>query len=454
MKAAALLGIIAALAILAGAYSSIHHQAEQAVLRAENNLLSEEIAELERRVEIEQTQRSMKQLGEGSEQELADAAGRLSAIEAEILENRAELVQLKSDRLVANEYAKSSLDKLQEQVREATEIEKGLVKLQSQRLQIRNHIAEAEEKAEALTGIITDKQDHATGLDRKLAELIIREEAARSRLIIAEEAEASAETSIASIDDPNKALAEIDEPSNTAKTSEAKPQPAPPADEVIRPASTSTEEAQPSDLDRSKGLYRFKTLTVDRGLGGPAAIAKSEVGTANDSIADEQKTSDTWASNQYELGRKLVIRGEQNSGTRELNEAVLAFKSALGEWARDRDPVRWAATQNDLGYALALLGQRQGDVGTLENAAIACRNALAEIKQDRTPLLWAAAQYNLGVTLSGIAQIKDDRVLWKNAIKALQQSAEAFEKEGADAEEGKARNRLENAHEGLAVLKK
>ncbi len=453
MKAAALFAVIAALAILAGAYSSARHQAERETWLAENNHLSEKIAELERRVEKEQAQREMHHPEDDSEQALADATERLSAIEAEILENRAELVQLKSDRLVADEYAKSSLDKLRQQVHQATEIEQGLAKLKSQRFQIRHYIAKAEEKVRALTEVIDDRQNYATVLDRKLAELAIREEAARSRLIIAEGSGTSAEMSIPSTDDLDKVPVEINQPVEGVKTLVPKPKLKQPSEEVVRPASTSIDEAQPSDLDRSKGLYRFKTLAVDQGLGGPAAITQKEIGSAKDRAAEEQKKSDVWASKQYELGRTLVIRGEENSGTRALNEAVLAFKSALGEWTKDRDPMRWAAAQNDLGYALALLGTRQENIETLESAAVACRNALAEINQDRTPLLWATAQYNLGLTLSGIAQIKGDETLWKNAIEAYQRSVEVFEKEGADREEGKAKNRLQTAHEQLATLK-
>ncbi|MGI9449568.1 MAG: hypothetical protein ACR2QH_02805, partial [Geminicoccaceae bacterium] len=420
MKAAALFAGVAALAILAGAYSTARHHTEREAWRLESKRLSTEIADLERRVEIQSKRRSSQQPYNGSERVLVDATEQLSAIEAEILKNRADLVQLKSDRLVADEYAKSSFEKLRQQVRKTTEIEQDLVELHARRLRIRNRIASAKEKVEALTATIADRQDYAASLDRRIAELAIREETARARLAIAKEAE----TSIASTDAPNEVSVKKSAP---VKVAEA---PAPKAEASIDRAALSDQ-----DQDRSKGLYRFKSLTVDQGLGGPVSLSKNEAKADDDSAADEQAASDAWALKQYELGRILIARSENHSGTRELNEAVLAFKAVLNEWPKDRNPERWAATQSDLGYALTLLGKRHGSVGTLESAAIACRNALAEIKQDRTPLLWATAQYNLGLTLSGIAEIKNDEELWKNAIEALQQSVETFEEEGAGAEE-------------------
>ena len=437
MKAAALFASVAALAIVAGAYSTARHHAEREAWRLESERLSAEIADLERQVEIESTRRNSQRPHSGSEQALVVANEQLSAIEAEILKNRAELVQLKSDRLVADEYAKSSFEKLRQQVRKTTEIEQDLTELHSRRLHIRNRIAEANEKVDSLTAVITDRQDDAAALDRKIAELAIREEVARSRLAIAEEAAPP----VASTDLPDEMSVKRSAPVKTAET------PAPKAEASI-------ENAALSDQDRSKGLYRFKSLTVDQGLGGPDSSAENEAASENDRAADEKTASDAWALKQYELGRTLVARSENISGIRELNEAVLAFKAVLNEWSRDQNPERWAAAQSNLGYALTLLGKRQGSVGTLESAAIACRNALAEIKQDRTPLLWATAQYNLGLTLSGMAEIKNDEALWKNAIEALQQSAEAFGEEGAGREEARAQDRLKNAHDELASLKK
>lgn len=466
MKAAVLFATIAALAIVAGAFSAARQQAERDAWRVESGRLRAEIAALERRVDDGRSRRQpQSQPSDGRVQALNDARARLSMIEAEILENRAALVQLKSDRLVAEEYARSSLETLRRQVRKTTEIEQDLAVLQSRRLQIRNHIDSAEEKTKELAGIISTRQEYATSLDQRIAELVIRQEVASSRLGLTEQEEALRLAALESLEAVKASPVEAEPPARTVEAAAVEPEPKLRAETAVSAAGapvveapvveTPVNEGADLDQDRSKGLYRFKNLSVEPGLGGPAVGAgdETEVAARTDDAKTDRTASDEWASKQYDLGRALVTRGERNSGTRELNEAVLAFRAALGEWPKDRDALRWAVTQSDLGYALALLGQRQRDVGVLEEAAIACRGALAEIVQDRTPLLWATAHYNLGLTLSGMATIRDDEILWQNAIEALQQSVDVFEGAGAGAEASKATRRLQDAHTQLTALK-
>ena len=57
--------------------------------------------------------------------------------------------------------------------------------------------------------------------------------------------------------------------------------------------------------------------------------------------------------------------------TQRLQEAVDAYRAALGEYTRERVPLDWAATQNNLGTSLATLGERTHDRTTLEQARIA-----------------------------------------------------------------------------------
>jgi hypothetical protein len=56
---------------------------------------------------------------------------------------------------------------------------------------------------------------------------------------------------------------------------------------------------------------------------------------------------------QNNLGATLQALGarERESGTGRLEEALVAFREALKEKARERVPLGWAATQNNLGNA-------------------------------------------------------------------------------------------------------
>jgi hypothetical protein len=64
-----------------------------------------------------------------------------------------------------------------------------------------------------------------------------------------------------------------------------------------------------------------------------------------------------------EVGRRTSLGSpalvEQESGTRDLEEAVVACRAALKERTRDRVPVAWAQAQNNLGTALWRLGMRE-----------------------------------------------------------------------------------------------
>jgi hypothetical protein len=66
---------------------------------------------------------------------------------------------------------------------------------------------------------------------------------------------------------------------------------------------------------------------------------------------------------------------EFGSGTAQLEEAVVAYRAALEERTRDRDPFEWALTQSNLGTALTLLGERESGTARLEEAVAAFRAA-------------------------------------------------------------------------------
>ena len=440
MKTAALFAVIAALAILTGAYSAARHETERDIWRQESSRLLAEISNLEEKLATASDREPGRASDGVTKQQLTDAEAELSAIEAEILDRRAELVQLKSDRLVADEHAKASLNTLRQQVRKTTEIERDLSILKSRRLEFEEHVADFEKDFESLTKTIEARRELAESLDRKLADLAIRHEVASARLDNAERT--TSKGAITVKDDARQAETPVTERAAS--------------DVDLSVAEVSINPGDLEDRDRSKGLYQFEALSVDvdAAIAPDTSSRGSGLATAAADATSQQKVSDAWAEEQYELGRQLVSQGERNSGTVELNNAVLAFRAALGEWPKDENMLRWAATQSDMGYALALLGRRQSDIGLLEQAAAACRNALSATTHDRTPLLWAAAQHNLGFALGGIAMIKEDETLWGNAIQAFQKSVEAFENIGASSEVGIISRRLEDAQKQLVALRK
>ena len=83
-----------------------------------------------------------------------------------------------------------------------------------------------------------------------------------------------------------------------------------------------------------------------------------------------------WAATQSNLGAALATLGERESGTVRLEEAVTAYREALKERRRERVPLAWAMTQNNLGNALWTLGERESGTERLEEAVAAYQHSL------------------------------------------------------------------------------
>jgi hypothetical protein len=103
---------------------------------------------------------------------------------------------------------------------------------------------------------------------------------------------------------------------------------------------------------------------------------------------------------------------------------VVAYREALKEWTREREPLYWASTQHNLGNALSSLGYRESGTAKLEEAVTVYREALKERTREREPLDWAISFGNQGVVLALLAERRRDAAI---AETALSQINAAFE---------------------------
>ena len=111
------------------------------------------------------------------------------------------------------------------------------------------------------------------------------------------------------------------------------------------------EALQPFSIDRKKFIERSR-LSLWKNISNNMAIAKrGEI---------EHRTS---------VGSLNLV--EHESGTRHLEEAVVACRAALEEFTRDRVSLVWAQVQNNLGNALKALGKREGGTARLHEAGAA-----------------------------------------------------------------------------------
>jgi tetratricopeptide (TPR) repeat protein len=124
------------------------------------------------------------------------------------------------------------------------------------------------------------------------------------------------------------------------------------------------------------------------------------------------------------LAFALYRLGEREAGTEKLQEAVIAYREALKETAREHAPLTRAMIQNHLGLALRRLGERRSGTAMLEEAVFAYREALKEASRERTPLQWAMALNNLGMGLSllgaregKIAKLEEAILVYRQVLK-------------------------------------
>lgn len=432
MKAGLLLLVITASAGAIG-YLEIRHQAERETWRAEATRLGGRLDEAERLAEQQAEALSDAQRDNRREEK---ATAELAELEAHILDAAAELARLESDRAVARDRADTAFHDLQEQVRSLATIEMDMAALGEQRRRIEREVEMIEEQLHLAEAGAAERQKRSEALDRDIAGLAIRKETLLASLGAAERTMAAT------------ALARMVERSTATANLPSTPAPPPePIQQAARPAAI-TESAAAQDGDRARGLYQFSSLSAEPSAvnGGQGGLPPRSSTLDGSKGSDREDENSNWAEDQYLLGLRLLSTAEQNSGTRELNDAILAFKAVLGEWPKQRDPMRWAIARSDLGYALALLGKRQRDAGILEQAAVACRDALGQFKRGETPLLWAAAQHHLGVSLGGLADVRDDPDLREASIEALEEAVAAFKDAGAEGDAQKAEKRLREAN--------
>jgi tetratricopeptide (TPR) repeat protein len=170
---------------------------------------------------------------------------------------------------------------------------------------------------------------------------------------------------------------------------------------------------------REEGLNKGVNFSLEVAI----AIANREVSRA--------RGPDQHGTALNDLGIVLQERGERESGTQRLAEAVAAYRAALTERTRERVPLQWAATQNNLGLALATLGERERGTQRLEEAVAAYRAALTERTRERVPLQWAMTQMNLSLVYRALFEKTQKPRYLDDALEAAGGGLEEFRKANA-----------------------
>jgi tetratricopeptide (TPR) repeat protein len=156
-----------------------------------------------------------------------------------------------------------------------------------------------------------------------------------------------------------------------------------------------------------------------------------------------------WAMTQNNLGNALYTLGARESGTAKLEDAVAAYHDALKERTRERVPLQWAGTQNNLAVALKALGDRESSTARLEQAVQAYRDALKEATREREPLYWASIQNNLGTALRTQGERECDTARLVQAVEAYRDALKERTRKLVPLEWAMTQNNLGNALQTL-----
>jgi tetratricopeptide (TPR) repeat protein len=153
-------------------------------------------------------------------------------------------------------------------------------------------------------------------------------------------------------------------------------------------------------------------------------------------------TREQAARTQSNLGKALSTLGERESGTAPLEEAVAVYRSALTVLTREQAPLDWATTQLNLGKALETLGERESGTARLEEAVAVYRSALTELTRERVPLDWATTQLNLGNALETLGERESGTARLEEAVAAYRSALTVLTREQAPLDWATTQNRL------------
>lgn len=136
-----------------------------------------------------------------------------------------------------------------------------------------------------------------------------------------------------------------------------------------------------------------------------------------------------WAITQHIIGNVSGILGQRQSGTRNLEDSISAFKASLTKRDRKREPLQWAETQNNLGNSFGILAHRQSDESMLGSAIEAFEYALEERTRERAANEWATTQNNLAAVLQSLGQRNKDAKMLKRSTEAYKLVLQEWTKE-------------------------
>ncbi|NKB60633.1 MAG: tetratricopeptide repeat protein [Gammaproteobacteria bacterium] len=159
-------------------------------------------------------------------------------------------------------------------------------------------------------------------------------------------------------------------------------------------------------------------------------------------LAPKETQPDNWATTKQQLGNVQGILGQRQSGTRNLENAILTLRESLQVRDRRTAPLLWGEAQNSLGTALGILGHRQRDEQMLTQCITAFESALEVRTRETSPHEWATTKNNLAAVLQSIGQKDKNTQMLKRAVDTYKEVLEEWTRDKTPLDWASAMNNL------------
>jgi Putative peptidoglycan binding domain/Tetratricopeptide repeat len=163
-----------------------------------------------------------------------------------------------------------------------------------------------------------------------------------------------------------------------------------------------------------------------------AKLLEKEIRLARRSSQQKDISPSERAFTLSRLGFSLTDRWERNHDEKDLDDRVVAYRSALESGLNPSEPIEEASYENNFCFALAEAGHYKKDPALLEEAIAMCRSALAKLSADESPALWASTQHSLGFGLWKRYEQTGDESILAEAAEAIRSALNILEKNDPD----------------------
>lgn len=139
-----------------------------------------------------------------------------------------------------------------------------------------------------------------------------------------------------------------------------------------------------------------------------------------------------WALSQIRLGLTTYHLARKSDHPKIMGDAIKALEQALTIFTRATNPGRWAEVKNHIGVVMTSMGEELSNNKMLERAIEAFDDSLDVRKREQVVILWAQTTNNLGAAAFALAKRTEDQALMQQATIAFEGAISVYRQLGQE----------------------